>query len=151
MVNDPEKQLAIINAAGKLLVPGAIRTLDDAIVNHQLPISHNGKLLNDPTHPYQGYYRGPEDTARKVAYHNGTAWCWPFPAYCEALAAVGGDGSRKRALAMLMSVAVWMEKGVIGELPEVVDGNIPHRNGGCPAQAWSISEFYRVFKILTKD
>lgn len=151
MVNDPEKQLAIINAAGKLLVPGAIRTLDDAIVNHQLPISHNGQLLNDPSHPYQGYYRGPEDTARKVAYHNGTAWCWPFPAYCEALAAVGGDGSRKRALAMLMSVAVWMEKGVIGELPEVVDGNIPHRNGGCPAQAWSISEFYRVFKILTKD
>ena len=27
----------------------------------------------------------------------------------------------------------------------------PHRNGGCLAQAWSVSEFYRVLKILKKS
>lgn len=150
-VRDPEIQQRILNSVSKLIIPGAIRTLDDCDVTYQLPVSHYGQLLNDPAHPYYGHYCGPEDTSRKPAYHNGTAWCWPFPSYCEALYMIGGEKSRKRALALLMSAADWMENGVIGELPEVLDGNKPHRNGGCLAQAWSISEFYRVFKILKKD
>ena len=150
-VKDKDIQSAIIENAGKLLIPGAIRTLDDADIHYQLPIYHNGTLLNDPSHPYSGYYRGPEDTSRKVSYHNGTAWCWPFPAYCEALYQIGkNEKSRKRALSLLMSAADLLENGIAGELPEVLDGNIPHRYGGCPAQAWSISEFYRVFRILKK-
>ena len=150
-VSDPDKQEQILNAAGKLIIPGAIRTLDDADVQYALPVSRDGQLLNDPHHPYQGYYRGPEDTCRKAAYHNGTAWGWPFPAYCEALYLLGKEKSRKRALAILMSAAQYLETGIAGELPEVVDGNLPHRDGGCPAQAWSISEFYRVLKLLKKE
>jgi glycogen debranching enzyme len=115
-----------------------------------LPIVRDGHLLNNPAYPFQGSYRGPEDTSRKVAYHNGTAWCWPFPAYCEALATAGDAVNRKRALALLMSAIQWMENGVIGEMPEVLDGHVPHINGGCLAQAWSVSEFYRVLKILKK-
>ena len=150
-VTDPEKQRQIIDAAGRLLIPGAIRTLDDTDVKYSLPVWRNGILLNDPAHPYRGHYRGPEDTSRKVAYHNGTAWCWPFPAYCEAIAMTGSRKSRKRALALLLSAVKWMEQGVIGELPEVLDGDAPHHHGGCLAQAWSVSEFYRVLKLLKKD
>ncbi len=150
-VKDPEKQQLIIRQTEKLLIPGAIRTLDDRPVAYQLPIRRDGRLLNNPVYPYQGYYCGPEDTSRKVAYHNGTAWCWPFPTFCEAIYAIGKEKSRKRALALLMSAVDWMENGVIGEMPEVLDGNAPHRSGGCLAQAWSISEFYRVFKILHKE
>ena len=150
-IQSPEKVQIILRAAERLLIPGAIRTLDDAPVSYALPIIRDNVLLNNPNYPYQGFYRGPEDTSRKAAYHNGTAWCWPFPAYCEALYIVGKEKSRKRALAILMSAADWMENGVIGEMPEVVDGNAPHRAGGCLAQAWSISEFYRVFKILKKE
>ncbi|MBE6356164.1 MAG: glycogen debranching protein, partial [Lentisphaerae bacterium] len=142
----------IINASGKLLIPGAIRTLDDVNVQYQLPIHHHGQLLNDPSHPYSGHYCGPEDTSRKASYHNGTAWCWPFPAYCEALYLAGkSEKSRKRAFSLLMSAADLLENGIAGELPEVIDGDMPHRNGGCPAQAWSISEFYRVYMILKKE
>ena len=150
-IQSPEKVQIILRAAERLLIPGAIRTLDDAPVSYALPIIRDNVLLNNPNYPYQGFYRGPEDTSRKAAYHNGTAWCWPFPAYCEALYIAGKEKSRKRALAILMSAADWMENGVIGEMPEVVDGNSPHRAGGCLAQAWSISEFYRVFKILKKE
>ncbi|MBR7121784.1 MAG: glycogen debranching protein, partial [Lentisphaeria bacterium] len=149
-IADKVKQQKILNAASKLLIPGAIRTLDDSPVTYQLPIIRDGQLLNNPNYPYQGCYRGPEDTSRKVAYHNGTAWCWPFPAYCEALAVAGDTQNRKRALALLMSAIQWMETGVIGEMPEVLDGHAPHRHGGCLAQAWSVSEFFRVFKILKK-
>ena len=49
---------------------------------------------------------------------------------------------------MLYSCVDHLENGVIGEMPEVLDGDAPHRPGGCMAQAWSISEFYRVMKIL---
>ncbi len=147
-VTDPEKSALIMRSAEKLLVPGAIRTLADAPVRYPLPVKHHGSLLNDPQYPYQGSYRGPEDTGRKKAYHNGTAWCWPFPAYCEALYILGGEKSRNRAKALLFSCIDHLENGVVGEMPEVMDGDFPHRAGGCLAQAWSISEFYRVLQIL---
>ena len=51
-------------------------------------------------------------------------------------------------LALLLSAAGYFESGVLGELPEVADGDAPHRQGGCPAQAWSGSEFFRVYELL---
>ncbi len=149
-VNDRALRCRILEKAGNLLIPGAIRTLDDAPTEFLLPVEHNGALLNDPAHPYCGKYQGPEDTSRKAAYHNGTAWCWPFPAYCEALYISGGEKSRRRAHSLLLSSAIHFESGIIGELPEVLDGDYPHRPGGCPAQAWSASEFFRVLTVLEK-
>ncbi len=149
-VKDPALQRRIIDDAGILTVPGAIRTLDDAQVKYKLPIIHNGNLLNDPERPYRGCYCGPEDTERKVAYHNGTAWCWPFPNFCEALYIAGGEAARERAHSLLMSAAPLLESGITGQLPEVLDGDAPHTPGGCPAQAWSVSEFFRVLDILEK-
>ena len=149
-VRDPEKQRGILAAAEELLVPGGIRSLADRPVAWKLPIERDGRLLNDPARPYQGYYRGPEDTARKVSYHNGTVWCWPFPAYCEALYLLGGEPERERALSLLLSVAHYFESGIPGQLPEVADGDYPHRPGGCPAQAWSASEFFRVYRMLDR-
>ena len=140
---------AVINACGELLVPGAIRTLADREVKFKLPIELDGKVLNDPARPYRGRYEGPEDTSRKLAYHNGTAWCWPFPAYCEALYMAGGEAVRLRALSLLESMSAHFNAGVPFQPPEVVDGDAPHTPGGCPAQAWSISEFFRVYKLLT--
>jgi predicted glycogen debranching enzyme len=150
-VKDNSIRHNILRAAAKLIVPGAIRTLADQKVEYPLPIEYNGVLLNDPHYPYRGHYRGAEDTERKAAYHNGTAWCWPFPSYCEALYLTGGEAVRARALSLLLSCADQFENGVIGEMPEVMDGDAPHRSGGCPAQAWSVSEFYRVFDILKSE
>ena len=150
-VTDNEKTLRIISDASRLVIPGAIRTLDNRKVDYQLGIWHNGILLNDPSNPYQGRYCGPEDTSRKAAYHNGTAWCWPFPSYCEALYNAGGSEEKERALAILLSVKKYFETGIPGELPEIVDGDLPHAPGGCAAQAWSVSEFYRVYTMLASD
>ncbi|MDD3885251.1 MAG: amylo-alpha-1,6-glucosidase [Victivallaceae bacterium] len=149
-VTDRAGQLAILNGCEELLAPGCIRTLADRPVDYMLPIDLNGRRLNDPAHPYWGHYRGPEDTSRKPAYHNGTAWCWPFPAYCEALLMTGGAPQRERALALLLSMAHFFESGVPGHAPEVADGDAPHTAGGCLAQAWSVSEFFRVLALLKK-
>ncbi len=150
-ISDACRCSSIIDACGELLVPGAIRTLADRPVEFKLPVESGGRLLNDPSHPYRGRYEGPEDSSRKVAYHNGTAWCWPFPAYCEALFLTGGDKVRRRAMSLLESMSVYFCSGVPFQLPEVADGDAPHRPGGCSAQAWSVSEFFRVYEILKRD
>ncbi len=148
-VRDPKMKLSVIESASMLLVPGSIRSLADREVSYRLPVCNNGHLLNDPSAPYRGRYCGPEDDSRKVAYHNGTAWGWVFPSYCEALLSVGGESQRERALAILGSVAFMADKGVPGQLPEVADGDAPHTPGGCPAQAWSVTEAFRVMDLLS--
>ena len=37
------------------------------------------------------------------------------------------------------------------QLSEVADGSAPHLAGGCPAQAWSVTELFRVREILQKS
>ena len=70
-----------------LVVPGALRSLAPLPVTVPLPIhGPDGRPLNDPLWPYWGRYEEEEDTRRKPAYHNGTAWTWTFPVFCEALA-----------------------------------------------------------------
>ena len=120
----------------------------DKEVEYKLPVHWHGQLLNNPDNPYYGRYNGPEDTDRKVAYHNGTAWGWMFPSYMEAMYIVGGEECKNRALLWLLSGKKRLNTGVPGQLPEVLEGNYPHNNGGCLAQAWSTTEFARVYKLL---
>ena len=139
---------SILAACQELLVPGAIRSLADRPVATPMPVAHNGNLLNDPYRPYWGHYRGDEDTRRKPAYHNGTAWTWIFPAYCEAMVLVYGPSARDRARAILSSATDLFNRGCIGHVPEIVDGNAPHEQRGCGAQAWGATELLRVWKLL---
>ena len=137
---------AVVDATETLLVPGAIRSLADRPVQVPQPVWRDGRLLNDPEHPYWGRYEGDEDTRRKPAYHNGTAWAWLFPSWCEAAAMVRGDVDAARAL--LASSYALFETGCLGQLPEIVDGDAPHAQRGCLAQAWSVTEFERVRRAL---
>ena len=83
-----ERAKRCVAAAQKyLVVPGALRSLAPLPVTVPLPVySNDGRLINNPPEPYWSRYEGDEDTRRKPAYHNGTAWTWTFPAFCEALA-----------------------------------------------------------------
>jgi predicted glycogen debranching enzyme len=148
-VEDAPIARTVLNACESLLVPGAIRSLADRPVNYQLPVRHNNVLLNNPRAPYWGTYQGDENTQRKPAYHNGTAWAWPFPSFCEAYAQTFGKPAKKAALALLSSCLNLLEEGSLGQIPEILDGDFPHTQRGCDAQAWSASEFYRVFKKLS--
>lgn len=139
----------IVAACWQLLIPGAIRSLADTATEFPLPVKDDdGHALNDPRRPYWGRYEGDEDTRRKPAYHNGTAWVWPFPSFCEALHLVYGENAIRTALSILASSADLFNSGCAGHLPEILDGDAPHRQKGCPAQAWSTSEVARVCKLL---
>ena len=141
----------VLADCARLLVPGAIRSLASADVTIPIRITLDGKQLNNPYHPYWGQYTGNEDTSRKPAYHNGTAWGWQMPLYCEALLKVYGKEALPAATAIWGSAADVMERRCIGHLPEICDGDAPHTPRGCPAQAWSMCEFYRIHTLLSAE
>ncbi|MCF7847414.1 MAG: glycogen debranching enzyme N-terminal domain-containing protein [Kiritimatiellales bacterium] len=147
-VTDPDLCKSIVGACEELLVPGGIRSLADRPVRLEAPIYRDGELLNDPKHPYWGRYSGDEDTRRKPAYHNGTAWSWPFPSYCEALVMAYGKTANRTALSILSSASVMVNSGCLRHIPEVMDGNAPHTPRGCGAQAWGATELFRVMELL---
>ncbi len=148
-LTDPAVCRCVLDACQQLLVPGAIRSLADKPVSFPLPVIRHGALVNDPRHPYWGRYEGDEDTRRKPAYHNGTAWTWPFPAFCEAWAKVYGTSGKDGALSWLGSSMRLINRGCVGQMPEIIDGDFPHRQRGCDAQAWGVSELLRVWLKLS--
>jgi predicted glycogen debranching enzyme len=148
-----ERARGAVEAASRfLLVPGAMRTLAPLPVLVALPIRGGSaqSLLNDPSRPYWGRYEGDEDTRRKPAYHNGTAWPWWLATYCEALVrAYDGDPRARRAARAILGSSVYLlSQGCLGQLPEVIDGDAPHQERGCDAQAWSVTETLRGWLTL---
>lgn len=149
VVRDKDLCIPALEHCMELLVPGAIRTLDDSPVDLPLVIEGPTGPLNDPHRPYWGHYMGDEDTRRKPAYHNGTAWTWVFPVFCEAWAETFGSKGAMTGISWLTSSVKLMEQGVAGFVPEIVDGDAPHAPRGCDAQAWGASELYRVWHKLS--
>jgi starch synthase (maltosyl-transferring) len=147
-VHKPDICRQILAACEELLLPGAIRSLADRPVKHEIKIIHQGKIINDPHHPYLGRYEGDEDTRRKPAYHNGTGWSWMFPSFCEAWAMTYGKQSHQTALAWLVSSSRLLAHGCLDHIPEILDGDYPHTQRGCDAQAWGASELLRVWLKL---
>jgi glycogen debranching enzyme len=149
-----ERAKRCVEAARKyLLVPGALRSLAPLPVSVPLTICGNdGGLLNNPAEPYWPRYEGDEDTRRKPAYHNGTAWTWTFPAFCEALARAWEFSPEAVASAKgyLGSAEKLLNEGCLGQMPEILDGDAPHTQRGCDAQAWGVTETLRVWKLLSE-
>jgi predicted glycogen debranching enzyme len=111
---------------GRLLTPYGVRTLD-------------------PAHPdYRGRFEG-GPAERDAAYHQGTAWPWLLGPLVDAHLAVRGNtpDSRRTAAAWLAPLVEHLFGPGMGLLPEVFDGDPPHRPGGCVAQAWSVGEVLR--------
>jgi starch synthase (maltosyl-transferring) len=131
----------------RLMVPGAIRTLSEDPLTTPLRITdERGKLLVDPRMPYSGRCVG-DETARRIAYHNGTAWPMFYPRYLEARTAAWdySDQAINHALAFFEPVWQSLCEGGIGTLPEMKDGNFPHATRGCYAHAPSVAEALRVY------
>ena len=147
-LTDTRRRQQIVTACQELLVPGGLRSLADRPVTRPLAIHKDGRLLGDPQRPYRGHYAGDEDTQRKPAYHNGTAWGWLLPLFCEALALAYPETGRDTARAYLAHSIRLLNSGCVGHLPEIFDGDAPHAPRGCDAQAWSVSELLRVWHKL---
>jgi hypothetical protein len=152
LVTGARAKRCVAAAQKYLAVPGAMRSLAPLPVSVPLPVFSNaGSLINDPVEPYWPHYEGDEDTRRKPAYHNGTAWTWTFPVFCEALAKAWDMAPEAVAAAKsyLASAERVLDAGCLGQIPEIMDGDAPHAQRGCDAQAWGVTEFLRVEKWIS--
>ncbi|MFN7990365.1 MAG: amylo-alpha-1,6-glucosidase [Thermoanaerobaculia bacterium] len=126
------------------LVSGARAEKVLRVVEERLLTPYGLRSL-DPQHPdYRGRFQG-GPSERDAAYHQGTTWPWLLGPLVDAHLAVRGNSpeSRRVASTWLAPLVEHLFGPGLGLLPEVFDGDAPHRPGGCVAQAWSVGEVLR--------
>jgi predicted glycogen debranching enzyme len=124
---EPARWRAVLDTVEReLLTPVGLRTLD----------RHDPAYVKN----YHGNLR-----SRDAAYHQGTVWPWLLGGFIEAWLKVHGD--RQRARAMLAAFPAHLDSAGIGTISEVFDGDWPHEPHGCIAQAWSVAEILRAWKL----
>ncbi len=107
-----------------------------------------------PEHPdYHPRYAGGV-LERDGAYHEGTVWPWLLGPFVEAWVRVRGGGAEAKTEArrkFLEPLLAHLDEAGLGHLPEVADGDPPHRPGGCPFQAWSVGEALRLDRVVLAE
>ncbi len=95
---------------------------------------------------YASHYRGgPRE--RDASYHQGTAWGWLLGPFALAHFRVYRDKAAARLFLEPLAQAISIYG--LGSLAEVFDAEPPHTPGGCIAQAWTVAELIRAWKLLS--
>jgi len=73
-------------------------------------------------------------------------WPWLLGPFLRAYLRVNQNSpaARKQVREWTSAHRQYVETEGVGQVPEVFDGDAPHRAGGCIAQAWSVAELLRV-------
>jgi len=128
---DQQKDV-VAAVAAELLTPFGLRTL-----------SRTDKR-------YKGVYTG-APRQRDEAYHQGTVWAFLIGPFIEAYLKVNGFSkkSRKTAAEFIQPLLEHLaEDACLGSISEIFDGDAPHRPRGCTAQAWSVAELLRAYRLM---
>ncbi|MBS1842232.1 MAG: glycogen debranching enzyme family protein [Acidobacteria bacterium] len=124
-----EQQESVVNVCEReLLTPVGLRSLcrlDSRYVAH--------------------YCGGPRE--RDAAYHQGTVWGWLLGPFALAHFRVYQDKSQARRF--LESQAKAISSYGLGTLAEIYDADAPYKPTGCIAQAWTVAELLRAWKLLS--
>jgi predicted glycogen debranching enzyme len=106
------------------------------------------RTLSPKDSRYKGKYEG-DRASRDRAYHSGSIWPWlTGPLTTAFLKAKGYDAtSRDYALNAFIKplISEELNRGGLGTLNEINDGDAPFLPRGCIAQAWSVAEPLRAY------
>ncbi|MEO8586014.1 MAG: amylo-alpha-1,6-glucosidase [Acidobacteriota bacterium] len=127
------------------MVPPALARRVLATVEEHLLTPYGLRTLSPGDPAYRGRYEG-DLGDRDSAYHQGTVWPWLIGAWATACRRVNGGGpeTEEATRARLAPLAYFLLGDGLGQLPEIFDGDAPHRPRGCVAQAWTVAELLRV-------
>ena len=120
------------------------RAVVDTCGRHLLT-SHGLRSLSPDDPQYRGHYGG-TPVERDGAYHQGTVWAWllgPFALAHSAGLQRPGTGS-----GLLEPIANHLKAHGLGSISEIFDGDAPFTPRGCIAQAWSVAEVLRAWKVI---
>ena len=137
-------QIFAVSLPHSMLLPEQAAAVVNAVQEHLLtPYGLRSLAPSDPQ--YRGRYEG-DPTQRDSAYHQGTVWPWLIGPFLTAYLKVHNDSEEAlvQAAKWISELRRYMEEDGLGQVPEVFDGDTPHRAGGCIAQAWSVAEILRV-------
>lgn len=115
------------------------------ICGQQLWTSHGLRSLAPADPNYIGSYGG-GPLQRDGAYHQGTTWGWLLGPYVQAHLRLHGDVAQAKTL--LAPMMQHLQSGCIGNLSEVFDGDPPMIPRGCFAQAWTVAELLRIWRLI---
>ncbi len=124
------QESVVVSVESELLTPFGLRTLNCA-------------------HPsYCGHYEG-NPCERDSVYHQGTVWGWLMGPFVEAYLRVHHfSPDAKRYMRDLMHPLIeHLNQAGVGSVSEIFDGDPPHTPRGCVAQAWSVSELLRAWRM----
>jgi predicted glycogen debranching enzyme len=147
-VPDPSirpNQIFAVSLTHSMLSPERARSVVDKAQEHLLtPYGLRSLAPSDPQ--YRGRYTG-DRTSRDGAYHQGTVWPWLLGPFITAYVKVNGntEAARRQAAEWLIPLKQHLADAGLGHISEVLDGDAPHRPGGCIAQAWSVGEILRAY------
>jgi predicted glycogen debranching enzyme len=94
---------------------------------------------------YKARYDG-DLRARDAAYHQGTVWGWLIGPYVDARLKVR-PGDRAGARAALSGLLAHLDDACVGSVSEIFDAEPPFTPRGCVAQAWSVGELLRAWRL----
>lgn len=109
-------------------------------INTLLLTPYGLRTLSPSDQKYQGRYTGDS------SYHNGCVWPWLTGYYIEALLRNGIH--RERIAQILVPILHHLREAGVGYVSEIFDGDEPYVPGGCIAQAWSVAEIARAYRLL---
>lgn len=84
--------------------------------------------------------------ARDAAYHQGTVWGWLIGPFADAYLKLY-PGNNNKILDYIKGFTHHLNESCIGSISEIFDAEEPYTPRGCIAQAWSIAEVLRCYKL----
>jgi len=140
-------QLIALTLPYRLINDERAKTIVD-ICARELVTSSGVRSLAPRDSRYIGHYGG-DTAARDGAYHQGTAWGWLIGAFVTAHYRVYGDA--EQAYSYLEPFADQLNDAGLGTLDEIFEGDPPHTPSGAIAQAWSVAEVLRAYRVIRPD
>jgi len=120
------------------------------VVQNHLLTPYGLRTLSPDAEDYKGEYTG-SLRQRDEAYHQGTVWPYLIGPFIEAYLKVNGFSpeSKKQAAEFVEPLLRHLtEDGCLGNVSEIFDGDEPHNPKGCFAQAWSVAELIRAYRLI---
>lgn len=137
-------QLLAVSLPYSPLITSQQRALVD-ICGRRLLTTLGLHSLDPQDSAYRGHYGG-SAYERDAAYHQGTVWSWLIGPYLGAHLRVYQD--RAWVQTVLISFAHHLADFGVGNISEIAHGDLPQQPDGCIAQAWSVAELLRIWRLI---